>query len=90
MYLSCLNHVNELPNASTANRPPFMYFYIIHEYASIINIEFAISIMSTPTKWIVDNPKLLFFVSRYNVSMPHPLIVFILHKIIFSVRNHYY
>ena len=50
MYLSCLNHVNELPNVSTANRPLFMPFYIIQKYVSIINIEFAISIMSTPTK----------------------------------------
>ena len=52
MYLSCLNHVNELFNVSTANTPIFMPFYIMLKYVSIINIEFAISIMSTPTKGI--------------------------------------
>ena len=30
----------------------------------MINIEFEISIMSTPTKWIVDDPKLVVFVTR--------------------------
>ena len=90
MYISCLNHVNELYSGSTANRPPFMRFYIKHKYVSIINIEFSISIMSTPTKSIVDNPKLVFFVSMYNVSIPHPLTVFISHKIILSARNHFY
>ena len=55
-----LNPVNEFPNISTANRPPFMRFYIIQKYVSVINIESAISIMSAPTKWIIDNPKLAF------------------------------
>ena len=64
MHLSRLYHVYELPNISTANMPLFMRFYIIKKYVSIINIEFAISIMSTPTKRIVDNPKLVFFASR--------------------------
>ena len=51
MYLSCLNGANKLPNVSTANKPIFMRFYIVLKYVSIIiNIEFAISIMSTPTK----------------------------------------
>ena len=61
MYLPCLNHVNELPNVLTAIRPLFMGFYIIQKYVSIINIESAISIMSTLTKYIVDNPKFVFF-----------------------------
>ena len=31
MYLSCLNHLNELPKVLTANRPilNFMRFYIL-------------------------------------------------------------
>ena len=60
MPLACLNHVNELPNVSTANRSMLMRFYIISKYISIINIEFANSIISTPTKWIVDDPKWVF------------------------------
>ena len=35
---------------STATKPIFMHFYIIKKYVSTMNIEFAISIMSTPTK----------------------------------------
>ena len=60
MYLSCLNHVNELSNVSTAKTPTFMRFYIIWKYLSIINIEFAISILSTPTKLIVEDLKSIF------------------------------
>ena len=52
VYVSLMSkfHVNELPNVSTANMPLFMRFYIIYKYVSIINIESAISIVSTPTK----------------------------------------
>ena len=39
MYLSCLNHVNKLPNVSTASRPIFMRFYI-QKYVSVINLQF--------------------------------------------------
>ena len=52
------------PIVSTANRPIFMRFYIIKIYVSIINIEFAIYIMATPIKWIVDDPKFILFVTR--------------------------
>ena len=49
MNLSCLTHVNELKNVSTANRSIFMCFYITSKFVSIINSEFAISIMSIYT-----------------------------------------
>ena len=59
------------------NRPLFMRFYIIYKYVSIINIEFAISIMSTPTKLIVDNPKLVFFGFRQMfIYLIHVLYLF--------------
>ena len=90
MYLSCLNHVNELLNVATANTPIFMPFYIMLKYVSIINIEFAFLSCLHQLKELIDNPKLVFFVTRQNVSIPHPLIAFILHKIILSLRNHFY
>ena len=51
MYLSCLTYANELPNVSTATGQ-YLCVFISHEkYVSVINTEFAISIMSTPTKF---------------------------------------
>ena len=49
MYLSCLTNVNEVSNGSTANKP-ISYEFLYIKYVSIINIKFAISIISTPTK----------------------------------------
>ena len=50
MYLSCLNHVNELECFNCKKATIYLHFYIIQKYGSIINIEFSISIMSTQTK----------------------------------------
>ena len=50
MYLSCLTHVNEVSNVSNSKQVFALGVFISHEkYVSIINTEFSISIMSTPT-----------------------------------------
>ena len=60
MYLSCLTHVNELPNVSTATSQ-YLCVFISHEkYVSIINIEFVISIMSTPLNSFHSQSEIIF------------------------------
>ena len=51
MYLSCLTHVNELPNVQLQTGQ-YLCVFISHEkYVSVINSKFTISIMSIPTKF---------------------------------------
>ena len=52
-------------NLDTTARLMLLSQFVPHFFLKfIINIEFAIYIMSTPTKWIVDDSKLVFFVTR--------------------------
>ena len=60
MYLSCLTHLNELPNVSTANRSIFMQFISHEKYVAVINTEFAISVMSTPTNSFHSQSEIIF------------------------------
>ena len=81
---------NWVPATADHNTEPPVYRSLDHMYRSrfIIDFEFAISIMSTPNKWIVYDPSCIFFgLGKIFLYLNH--LLHILHKIILSDRYHF-